>query len=50
LDEKRAERLKSALRENLRRRKTAARPVPAETAEEGAARESGRDGSKPEGS
>jgi hypothetical protein len=50
LDEKRAERLKSALRENLRRRKAAARPGSAEKPEECPARENGRDGSKPEGS
>jgi hypothetical protein len=50
LDEKRAERLKNALRENLRRRKAAARSVPAEKPENGAARENGQDGSKPEGS
>ena len=50
LDEKRAERLKIALRDNLRRRKAAARPAPAETPDEGAARENGRDGSKADGS
>ena len=50
MDEKRAQRLKSALRDNLRRRKAAARPVSPEKPDEGSARENGRDGSKPGGS